>query len=376
MKILRVTSDLYPFVVGGIGIHAHEMSEKQVSLGHDVTVYTLVNKNEKRNPRVNYRIIKKQKLFSFLGNSISPLLFFDLFRMRNDFDIIHAHSHLFFSTNICAIIRKMGSSPLIITNHGIMSVSAPNWFNRIYIKIIGKWTLNAADAVLCYTKEEKKKLINSLHIDEKKIFIIPNGVNLDIFYPDPVEKVNRDPTLLWIGRLVKGKGVHFLIQATSLIIRKIPNIRLIIVGEGPEKGKIKKIIKYLNLKDSVSIVDYIDYQNLPAIYRKTDIFILPSMNEGVPKTVLEAMACGKPIVISEFSHLRELICDSGLMFPKGDIYALADAIVKLIKNETLRKELGKNARNKIIQNYSWDNTVQKTTEIMKQLIEEKNTHRS
>lgn len=371
MKILRVTSDLYPFVVGGIGIHTHELSEHQVRLGHDVTVYTLVNKSEKRNPQVKYKIIKNKKILSFLGNSINPLLFFNLFHMRNDFDIIHAHSHLFFSTNICAIIRKIGSSPLIITNHGIMSASAPNWFNSIYLKTIGKWTLNAADAVLCYTDEEKKELINSLSIDEEKIFIIPNGVNLGIFYPDPVELEDHYPTLLWIGRIVKGKGVHFLIQATALILREIPNIRLKIIGEGPEKEKMEELIKKLNLEDAISISDYVNYQNLPDIYRESDIFILPSMNEGVPKTVLEAMACGKPIVISEFSHLRELISDSGLMFQKGDIYALAGAILKLMNNETLRKEYGKNARNKIIKNYSWDNTVQKTTEIMIQLVKEK-----
>lgn len=368
MKILRVTSDLYPFVVGGIGIHTHEMSEYQVRLGHDVTVYTLVNKTEKRDPHVNYKIIKKKRLFSFLGNSISPLLFFNLFRIRNDFDIIHAHSHLFFSTNICAIIRKLGSSPLIITNHGIMSASAPNWFNSIYIKTIAKWTLNAADAVLCYTDEEKKELINLLDIDEKKILIIPNGVNLGIFYPSSSELENHRPTLLWIGRIVKGKGVHFLIQATSLILREIPNIRLKLIGDGPEKQKIRELIKKLNLEDVISISDYINYQNLPDIYRESDIFILPSMNEGVPKTVLEAMACGKPIVISDFSHLRELISDSGLMFQKGDIDALAGAILKLMNNETLRKEYGKNARNKIIKKYSWDNTVEKTTEIMMQFV--------
>jgi len=91
------------------------------------------------------------------------------------------------------------------------------------------------------------------------------------------------------------------------------------------------------------------------------------LNEGVPKTLLEAMACGIPVIISEFPHLEELIKNAGLTFPKGDVHALADKIMRLIRDRELAKELGNNGRNKIVEGHSWGNTVRKTTELYEEV---------
>ena len=84
--------------------------------------------------RINYQLIKLKKMFTILGNSIAPSLFLTLYKMRYEYDVIHAHSHLFLSTNICALIRRLGSAPLVISNHGLMSASVPHWFNYLYLK--------------------------------------------------------------------------------------------------------------------------------------------------------------------------------------------------------------------------------------------------
>ncbi len=134
MKILRVASDLYPVAVGGYGIHVHEMSRMQATLGHDVTVLTSNPNGLPEEEWVDgYRVLRFNHSIKMVGNTISPTLFFRLLEMRNDYDIIHAHSHLFFPTNVCALVKRYGSSPLVITNHGIMSASAPHWLNVCYM---------------------------------------------------------------------------------------------------------------------------------------------------------------------------------------------------------------------------------------------------
>ena len=243
MKILRVVGDIYPDVTGGLEIHAHEMSKMQAHCGHEVTVFTSNNDNL---PEVEckdgYRIIRYSRIIKIFGNSISLDLLIKLVKNRNKFDVIHAHSHLFLSTNVCALMRFIGSSPLIISNHGLMSASAPVWFNKQYLKTIGKWTLNRADKIICYTDGEKENL-EKLGIDPRKIVVIHNGVDTTLFTCRTPEKTADKKQILWVGRFVTGKGVEYLIDALSHVLKKIPNTHLVLVGVGPEKPAIEDKIK-------------------------------------------------------------------------------------------------------------------------------------
>ena len=112
MKILRVASDLYPAAVGGYGIHVHEMSRMQAERGHDVTVLTANMNGLPDEEWVDgYRVLRFNHSFKMVGNTISPTLFFRLMEMRHDYDVIHAHSHLFFPTNVCALVKKYRLGP-------------------------------------------------------------------------------------------------------------------------------------------------------------------------------------------------------------------------------------------------------------------------
>jgi glycosyltransferase involved in cell wall biosynthesis len=343
------------------------MSECQTKSGHSVTVFTLVDKAEIRNPEVNYSIVKIKKSFSLLGNSVALPLFLLIYKNRFAYDVIHAHSHLFFSTNICALVRRLGSSPLVITNHGIMSASAPDWFNRLYLKTIGRLTLNSADRIICYTDDEKEKLIHMLKIDREKITVISNGVNTDLFTPNPYHIRSDDPLILWVGRFVPGKGIYYLLNAIKDLKTDIPNIHVELIGEGPLQKQIEEIIIALNLGESVTIRQFEPYNKMPEFYQKCDIFVLPSLHEGVPRTVLEAMACGKPIVISEFTHLKKLTTNAGLTFPKGDVKTLTECMLLILQNPEFAQKLGNTARQRIKDDYSWDITVGKTCDLFKRI---------
>jgi len=371
LKILQVTNDLYPEVVGGIPLHTHHLCRDLSRMGYYTTVLTCSRSNHGHAKIDDYNVIYRKILFSPLGNSFSPHIFRTLLKIRDDYDLIHAHCHLFLSTIMASLVRRIGSPPLIITTHGIMSASAPDWFNLLYMKTIGKWTLKSADRVICYTEMEKDKLANMLKIDSEKISVIPNGVDTDLFRPDPNNNKQSNQsnaiTILWVGRFVRGKGVEYLIQAAKILVKEVPDLKILLVGDGPSKGKIKGLIEKFNLKKNVIIKENVPNENMPEVYQKSDIFVLPSLNEGVPKTLLEAMACGIPVIISEFPHLEELIKNAGLTFPKGDVHALADKIMRLIRDRELAKELGNNGRNKIVEGHSWGNTVLKTTELYEEV---------
>lgn len=368
MRILRVTSDLYPYVIGGIGVHAREMSKSQAKLGHQVTILTTSMADKMPDSQDGFRIACFKNGMNLLGNTISSELLFKLFQVRKNYDIIHAHSHLYFSTNICALVRRIGSSPLVITNHGMMSSSAPDWFNLLYLKTLGKWTLNTADKIICYTEEEKKKLIEILNINESKIVVIPNGIDTDMFCPGPRDHVADTINLLCVSRFVRGKGVEYVVRAIGILVKERPNLHLTLVGEGPERDRICELIESLGLNDNVSIIDFVPYDRMPRVFQDSDIFVLPSLHEGVPRTALEAMSCGLPVVISDFSHLRDLIDGGGLMFPKKDVQALANNLRILIGDDDKRTRMGQIARERIVREYSWEKTVSGTLQLYQKVI--------
>ena len=366
LKILRVTSDLYPDVVGGIGLHAHEMYRLQVKSGHQVTIFTsVVNGNTKNENTEGYQIFRFKNTFKLLGNSISIPLVRRLFKERKNYDIIHAHSHLFFSTNVCALLRKFGSPPLVITNHGLISQTAPLWLQKIFIPTIAKWTFKAADGIICYTDSEKSKLVE-LGIKPEKIYVVHNGIDTDLFVPAENKEITSQ--ILWIGRFTPGKGVDYLIDGFTLLVQEHPEVRLLMIGRGPQKEECSQKMHDLGLSDKVTIRDFVPNSELPKIYQDSDVFVLPSINEGIPRTILESMSSGVPVVCTELPQLVDIVTGCGLLIPLRDSQAVSDAVSKILADQSLANTLGKNGREKMITHFSWEDTVKQTLLLYEELI--------
>lgn len=367
MKILRVAPDIYPHMVGGFGIHIHEMSKEQVRLGHKVTVYT-ASEGVKPEYKADggYYVRNFKPFVKILGNSIMPAMFFDLIKDQSNYDVVHAHSHLFFSTNLSAIARHLGSTPLVITNHGLNSQTAPEWFQRFYTATGARLTFKAADKILCYTETEKQELVN-LGIKSEKIKVIHNGIDTDLFVPANEPCFDRK-NLLWVGRYAKGKGLDYLIDAFYLLKRNHPDAILTMVGTGPEKEHIVQRIHDKNLEDGIILKDFVPNSQIVKMYQDSSIFVLPSLEEGVPRTILEAMSCGIPVVCSKLPQLIDIVDGGGSLVPLKDSQALADTISNLLSDPSLAKEFRKNGRRNVVENYSWKDTVKKTVQLYKELI--------
>lgn len=366
MRILRVVSDLYPAVVGGVGIHAHEMSRLQAEQGHLVTVVTYENgiHSSDFHQSLKYSLIQVTPSFALFGNTISFSLPSVIRSLEKEFDVVHAHSHLFYSTVIAAFQRRRGKTPLVITNHGLISQTAPMWLQNMYLPTIGKWTYHTADTIICYTETEKEQLIH-LGIEEKKIAVIHNGICTETFSPSmlPPEK-----QILWIGRYTPGKGVEYLIEAFHQFHKKYPEYTLLMVGRGPKKDDITRMIQEKGLESSIQLLDFIPNAELPNVYRKSSIFVLPSLEEGVPRTILEAMACGVPVVCTELPQLVDIVTGSGILVPVRDSEALAEALIQIVTDSDRARELGENGRERVVSDFSWDDTVRKTLELYEEVI--------
>lgn len=366
MRILRVVSDLYPAVVGGVGIHAHEMSRLQAEKGHLVTVVTY--ENGVHNPDFyqsqKYSLVQVPPSFALFGNTISLCLPSVIRSLEKEFDVVHAHSHLFYSTVIAAFQRRCGTIPLVITNHGLISQTAPMWLQNIYLPTIGKWTYRTADKIICYTETEKEQLID-LGIEEKKISVIHNGICTETFSPStsPPEK-----QILWIGRYTPGKGVDYLIEAFRIFHQRYPEYTLLMVGRGPKKDEITRMIQENGLESSIQLLDFIPNAELPNLYRKSSIFVLPSLEEGVPRTILEAMACGVPVVCTELPQLVDIVAGSGILVPVRESEAIAEALIQIVTDPDRARELGESGRDRVASDFSWEDTVRRTLELYEEVI--------
>jgi len=200
-----------------------------------------------------------------------------------------------------------------------------------------------------YNIDKKKGLlfIDSL-IQEKNLFFRIDTCN------------NRVINLLWVGKIVPKKGIFYLLTAVKELLDAGNEVNLILVGYGPYKEKLKKKIRELNIQKNVEFLGYIRFgKNLFQIYRNADIFILPSLSEGMPRVILEAWASSIPVIATEIGGIPSLIQNNqnGLLIKPGSVKELCMAVERIKQNKALRQKLIKNGL-KSVQNYTTKKQVQ------------------
>lgn len=347
MKILQVTKGLYPYSIGGIGVVVDNLSQNLINSGMNVEVLTLDLVGQFEHDKT-YKVHNLKSNFVIYGNPISISLPLWLLNRRNRYDVIHAHSHLYFSTFICALVRRIGSSPLVITNHGLYSQTAPIKVSKIWLKTFGMFIYASADKIICLSEHDKEVLVN-LKIDKSKIIVIPNWIDLTKFCQNSDRTIEN--RVLSVGRLVEGKGMHFLIDSFKDVIKAVPSAKLIIIGSGPQENKLKQMVDDYSLNDVIEFKKDLREGQLIEEYQKCSLFVLPSFSEGFPLTVLEAMACGKPVIAT--ADIQDIVCDAGLIVPYGSSKELGAAILRLLENEKNLNELTKKCRKYAEEKYSW-----------------------
>jgi glycosyltransferase involved in cell wall biosynthesis len=366
MRVLRVASDIYPDTPGGLGIHVHQMSKLQSQMGCDVTVVTSITASNRKEyeERDGYKIVRLRTPVRMWGNSFQIGLISYILQNRSKFDVIHAHSHLFYSTNVAALLRKTGGPPLVITNHGVISTSASLAFQELYFPAVASPTLRAADAVLCYTDADKHKIME-FGVREDRIRVIHNGIDSALFTPG--QKKSEPPQVLWIGRMVKGKGLEYLIEAFKILKEKGVPFKAVLVGKGPDSDKVQQMLLQYGLKDQVRVIQVVDQEAAVQLYRESTVFALPSISEGMPRTLLESMSCGTPFVCTDLPQLVDLAVGCGVTAGYGDVAGIAAGLEIYLTNEGAVRDQGRNGREKVLGHYSWNETVAQTVGVYREL---------
>lgn len=215
---------------------------------------------------------------------------------------------------------------------------------------LAKFILRRADSIRAVSQRLKKNLENEFGVKPEKITVVP--VYADIKkteFSSPGKNKNGGIIFLSVGRLVAGKRVDLQIRAVARLINEFPDIKLWVVGAGPERKKLENLVKNFRLEKNVEFFGF--QEDLAKYYSRADIYVLTSDSEGWGLSVIEAAAFGLPIIMTDVGCAGEIIINgkSGLIIPAGSLRGLAEAIPLLINDSKLRETLGRGAKESLKQ---------------------------
>lgn len=274
------------------------------------------------------------------------------------------HANWLIPQGLAAVIYKKifnKKIKIICTVHG----SDINNLNGFFMEKIKRFTQKNIDHFIAVSNDLKNKINNP-----KKTTVIPPGLDLKKFKPSlPSLQLKKelgitDECLLFVGRLVKSKGVEYLIKALPKVNKTFPNAKLLIIGDGPEKDDLKKLADKLKLNKNIIFLGNKKNNQLPAFYNLADVLVGPSINEGFGIVFLEALACGTPVIASDIGGIKDIIKEgqAGVMVKPKDCEALADEIIKLLSNKEKIKKINQTAP-EFVKNFNWQNNIKKHLQI-------------
>jgi N-acetyl-alpha-D-glucosaminyl L-malate synthase BshA len=296
---------------------------------------------------------------------------------REKADIIHTH-WLIPQGFIGAVLNHIMGIPHVATVHGsdLALIKKSTVLTRICSFII-----HHSDAITVNSSYTRQLLVSIVPVAEKKIQVIPMGVDPQKFVVEAgsrsVKKNASDRIILNVGRLIDWKGTHFLIEALPEVLRHVQNVRLIIIGTGPEEESLRQKVRELKLEDCIIFLGAVNNSTLIGYYHSADIFVLPSIQksgntEGLGVVLLEAMASGCPVIGTNVGGIPDIITngENGFLVPERDSVQLAEKIIQLLSDAKLRETFRKNGYAKIDEPFSWDRISEKFASVYHQILME------
>lgn len=374
-KIKVVMLGPYLYEMGGVTMHIKKIT-KYLSFREDIEMHliTIGNKNEKTKiGNLNIHMIKKSLPYPFSIPSLVWFLKHKIIELNPD--IVHAQGSFAPYSTAAALVRN--KYPTILTMHGILAkeLKFHKGINFIFILFIHKPNEKFAVAkipnivvVTPYVKD-----LFCRHCDtESNIYVTSNGVDNEYFEIGVAENPN---TLLFVGLISPRKGLLDLVKAMKIIIERIQDVKLNIVGSIESKKYfdiLNEYVKTNKLKGNVNFTGYLSEAELKQKYREATLFVLPSYEESQGIVLLEAMACGKPVVASNVGGIPFVVEEgkTGLLFESGNIEDLADKIMTILENEKLREKMSEAGRERA-KEFTWDKIAERTVEVYKEILKGK-----
>jgi glycosyltransferase involved in cell wall biosynthesis len=370
-----VTHTFVPQYIGGRENHVYYLSKELKKSGFEVSVFTSGPKSHMdvedydgirvcrfpfssvrlstSNEKVPYRMTNPYNFLKEL-NEFSP-------------DIVHAHDYRHFTSDLAAMYSRTSKKPLLMTLHGFFYNTGQFFRNvmSVYDKIFGQLSLKTAQRLICVSK--RMALDRAISGFQSKISIVPNGVPQNMAadchgHDDFKQKYGvRNKMILAVGRLSHQKGFEYLIEAHKKILEENDDYQLCIVG--PDAGSESALRQLAGEGKSVIFTGAIPRSELLQAYGAADMFVLPSLSEGCPLTLLEAMGFGKPIVATSVGMVPDIIENgrNGVLIAPADTEYLAKGIQEVMNDETFARGIGRSAKDSSRQ--LWHDFITKTEDV-------------
>lgn len=316
MKIAFIYDGAYPWIKGGVEKRVYEIGRRLAERGHDVHCYCVgwwLDDNDESDIEVDgikyHGVCGPLQMYVNGRRSIKAAIKFSLSLLgpllREKFDLIDCQNFPYFSCFTAKLACVFRSTPLLITWHEFWGDYWYSYLGRkgFFGKITEKIVSMMADYNLSVSQKTARDLENS-GINVLKV--IPNGIDIECI--ESTEPSNLSSDVIFAGRIIKHKNVDVLIRAIEILKKDILDIRCFIIGEGPEKQYLVKMVDDLGLNDNIKFFDFLDNHNeLISMMKSSKVFVLPSIREGFGIVVLEANACGLPVVTVD--HPDNAACD-------------------------------------------------------------------
>ncbi|NQE45990.1 Trehalose synthase [ANME-1 cluster archaeon GoMg2] len=381
MKVCFVLMSRFPDIESGVGNLVFELVK---ALSKEVTVQVVCmsvtsQKGSPDNVEI-YPILKLPKIKlvgCLIGIPLNLALIYNFLRSNRP-DIVHAQ--MVFENGFFSLPAKLLNIPIIITSHGVdIQIDRDIGYglrqNRFMAKLI-EIVLKYSSIHTVVSKHMVKDAIGAGSAPSK-IRVIYNGIDISkipSFGGTNVLqqcKIGEDDfVILYLGRLHPKKCPDDLVRAFPKVVKKVPNAKLIFAGEGEEETKLKGLASDLNLEDKVIFTGFVSEDEKWNVLRNCDVFVLPSVVEAFGITVIEAMACGKPVIATNVGPFSEIIRDgeTGLLLPLHAPDELADAIIALALDENKRKQMGKKARKGVEERFDINKIANDYLEVYRELL--------
>ena len=355
-RILMIISLFHP-LVGGTEKQAQRLAKKLQERGVTISILTREVKGCPDREEIDgIPVFRKIKTIEFgilwgVSYMLSTLVF--LIRFRKEYDLIHCHHLQGFHSLIAVLMKGLLNKKVIIKVAGggergdIYAIKARK-LGWLYLRL-----LKRADRIIAVSREITSQLReNGFH--PSIIQEIPNGVDTCQFTPGESPLPSSERLILYVGRLDPLKGLDDLIRAFRKVHERYPEARLVLVGEGEVESNLMHLARELKISDQVSFEGL--QEDVKSYFGKSEIFAFPSLTEGLSNVLLEAMACGLPVVATRIGGNMELVEHgvNGILINPGDPEGLSEAIITLLADPEQSRQMGREGRKRVDERYSLD----------------------